>query len=502
MLLKERASGILLHPTSLPGKYGIGTLGQGAFSFIDFLVKARQKYWQILPLGPTGFPDSPYQCFSAHAGNTNLIDLELLVRKHLLKQEDLDGIPDPDEGKVDFGSLQTTRAPLLEKAFVAFTEHADHTEKLRLRNFIKDQSHWITDYALFRALKEYFHQKPWYLWDEPVKGKEPEAIKHFQSALQNRTDYHKFLQYLFFIQWIDVKGYAHKKKIRIIGDIPLYIALDSADAWANPELFEFDEKRIPIRVGGVPPDYFSETGQLWGNPLFRWDILKKTGYKWWIERIKTNLFLFDIIRIDHFRGFAAYWAVPYSEKTAINGKWIPGPGKDFFKTLQKEFIDLPIIAEDLGVITPDVEELRDGFNLPGMKILEFAFDSSEANDYLPHNYLKKCVVYTGTHDNDTVVGWFMNLEEKDREYVLDYLNSDGADINWSFIRLAWASVANTAIVPMQDLLGLNSSGRMNLPGTTTNNWTWRAKTGDFNDEIAEKLAHMTLIYERTKKSKK
>jgi len=502
MTLKERASGILLHPTSLPGKYGIGTLGQGAFRFIDFLVKAKQKYWQILPLGPTGFADSPYQCFSSHAGNPNLIDLDLLVKKHLLRQEDLDGIPYLDEGKVDFGSLHTVRSPLLEKAFVAFTEHADNTDKLRLRNFIKDQSDWINDYALFMAIKEHFQQKPWYLWDEPVKRKEAEAIKHLHSLLQDRIDYHKFLQYLFFIQWIDVKEYAHKKKIRIIGDIPLYIALDSSDAWANPELFEFDEKRNPIRVGGVPPDYFSKTGQLWGNPLFRWDVLKMTGYKWWIERIKTNLFLFDIIRIDHFRGFVAYWAVPYSEKTAINGKWIPGPGKDFFETLQKEFIDMPIIAEDLGVITPDVEELRDGFSLPGMKILEFAFDSAEANDYLPHNYPKNCVVYTGTHDNDTVVGWFKDSKEEDRKYMLDYLNCEGNNINWSFIRLAWASVANTAIVPMQDVLGLDSSGRMNLPGTTTNNWTWRAKTVDFSDPVAEKLAHLTILYGRTKKPKK
>jgi len=502
MTLKERASGILLHPTSLPGKYGIGTLGNEAFRFIDFLVKAKQKYWQILPLGPTGFADSPYQCFSAHAGNPNLIDLELLVKKHLLKQDDLNTFPELGDDKVDFGTLQNVRTPLLEKAFDVFTELADHTDKLRLRNFTKNQSHWINDYALFRAIKEHFNQKPWYLWDETLKRKEAGAIKHLQSALQKRIDFHKFLQYLFFIQWIDVKDYAHKKKIRIIGDIPLYIALDSADAWGNPELFEFDEKRNPIRVGGVPPDYFSVTGQLWGNPLFRWDVLKETGYKWWIERIKTNLFLFDIIRIDHFRGFAAYWAVPFSEKTAVNGKWIPGPGKDFFEWLQKELIDLPVIAEDLGVITPDVEELRDGFNLPGMKILEFAFDSSEANDYLPHNYPKNCIVYTGTHDNDTVAGWFKDAKEDDRRYVLDYLNSDGSKINWDFIRLAMASVANTAIVPMQDILGLDSSARMNLPGTTVNNWTWRAKSNDFNDKIAEKLAHMTLLYGRTKKTKK
>jgi 4-alpha-glucanotransferase len=502
MSLKERASGILLHPTSLPGKYGIGTLGQGAYKFIDFLVKAKQKYWQILPLGPTGYADSPYQCFSAHAGNPNLIDLELLVKKHLLKAEDLQGIIIHDDGKVDFGTIQGIRTPLLEKAYLNFTEHADNTEKLRFRNFIKEQSHWLNDYTLFMAIKENFGLKPWYLWDEPVKRREPEVLKQLQSKLQEKIEFHKFLQFLFFIQWIDVKEYAHRKKVRIIGDIPLYIALDSADAWGNPELFEFDENRNPIRVGGVPPDYFSETGQLWGNPLYLWDIHRETGYRWWIERIRTNLLLFDIIRIDHFRGFAAYWAVPYAEKTAINGQWTNGPGRGFFEALQREFIELPVIAEDLGVITPDVEELRDGLALPGMKILEFAFDSSEANDYLPHNFPKNCVVYTGTHDNDTVLGWFMDAKEEDQQYVLDYMNTETNDINWSFIRLAWASVANTAIVPVQDLLGLGSEARMNLPGTTSGNWSWRARSSDFSDAIADRLAHFTLLYGRTKKPKK
>ncbi|MEI6455826.1 MAG: 4-alpha-glucanotransferase [bacterium] len=502
MPLKERASGILLHPTSLPGKYGIGTLGQGAYKFIDFLVKAKQKYWQILPLGPTGYADSPYQCFSAHAGNPNLVDLDLLVKKHLLKAEDLQGIIIHDEGKVDFGTIQGIRTPLLEKAYNNFTDHADNTEKVRFRNFIKEQAHWLNDFALFMAIKEHFGLKPWYLWDEPVKRREPEVLKQLQTLLQEKIEFHKFLQFLFFIQWIDVKEYAHRKKVRIIGDIPLYIALDSADAWSNPELFEFDEKRNPIRVGGVPPDYFSETGQLWGNPLYLWDIHRETGYRWWIERIRTNLLLFDIIRIDHFRGFAAYWAVPYAEKTAINGIWTEGPGRGFFDALQGEFIDLQIIAEDLGVITPDVEELRDGLALPGMKILEFAFDSSEANDYLPHNFTKNCVVYTGTHDNDTVLGWFKDAKEEDQRYVLNYMDTKLDYINWSFIRLAWASVANTAIVPMQDLLGLGSEARMNLPGTTSGNWSWRSRSSDFSDEIADRLADLTLLYGRIKKPKK
>lgn len=500
-MLKERSSGILLHPTSLPGRYGIGTLGRSAFDFIDFLVKAKQQYWQILPLGPTGYADSPYQCFSAHAGNPNLIDLDLLVKERILHRDDLAEYPQFHTGRIDFEAVQESRLPLLRKAWQSFTLYADNVEKMAYRNFLKDQSKWINDYALFRAIKANRDQKPWYLWEDPLKMREPEAIRAIQTLLHDEIDFHRFMQFLFFRQWTAVKEYAHSHKVKIIGDIPLYVALDSADAWANPDIFEFDEQLDPVRVGGVPPDYFSETGQLWGNPLFRWDRLKETGYRWWIERIRTNLFLYDIIRIDHFRGFAAYWAVPYAEKTAIRGEWIPCPGKDFFDALRAEFGDLPIIAEDLGVITPDVEELRDGFGLPGMKILQFAFDSSEANDYIPHNYVKNCIVYTGTHDNDTVVGWFNSAKPEDREYLLDYLGAGEDDIHWSLIRLAWSSVAYTAVVPMQDLLGLDTDARMNLPGTTQDNWQWRAKAGDFTPELAAKLAHLTMLYGRTKKSK-
>ncbi len=500
-MINERASGILLHPTSLPGKYGIGTLGKSAYDFIDFLVRAKQQYWQILPLGPTGYADSPYQCFSAHAGNPNLIDLDILIKSRLLHAEDLVDYPHFDESRVDYEAVQETRLPLLKKAYHSFSMYADNVEKMAYRNFLKDQAKWINDYALFRAIKANRNQKPWYQWEDPLKKREPEALKAIQSLLHEEIDFHRFLQFLFFRQWMAVKEYAHNHKVKIIGDIPLYVALDSADAWANPEIFEFDSDLNPIRVGGVPPDYFSETGQLWGNPLFRWDVLKETGYIWWIDRIKTNLFLYDIIRIDHFRGFAAYWAVPYAEKTAIKGEWIPCPGKDFFDAMKVEFGDLPIIAEDLGVMTPDVEELRDGFNLPGMKILQFAFDSSEANDYIPHNYIKNCIVYTGTHDNDTVVGWFKNATHEDRKYVLDYINTIETDIHWSFIRLAWSSVAYTAIIPMQDLLGLDTSARMNLPGTTQNNWQWRVKAGDFTDALTERLAHLTVLYGRTKKLK-
>lgn len=495
-MLNERASGILLHPTSLPGPYGIGTLGQSAFDFIEFLVDAGQTYWQILPLGPTGYADSPYQCFSAHAGNPNLIDLDNLINEGLLEKKDLEGFPVFPADKVNYEAIQDARHPLLRKAFTRFQQRADDLQKLAYRNFQKEQSKWLPDYALFRAIKENRDQKPWYAWEEPLKKRDPEALKAMQNALSEEIEFHKFMQFLFLRQWLEVKQYARKNKIRIIGDIPLYVAHDSADAWSNPDIFEFDEDLDPVRVGGVPPDYFSETGQLWGNPLFRWDVLKSTGYRWWIDRIRTNLFLYDVIRIDHFRGFAAYWAVPYGDKTAINGEWIKCPGKDFFENLQAEFGELAIIAEDLGVITPDVEEIRDGFGLPGMKILQFAFDSAEANDYLPHNYPKNCVVYTGTHDNDTITGWFSSAAEEDRRYVLDYLHCKEENIHWSFIRLAMASVAYTAIFPMQDLLGLRTDARMNLPGTTQNNWQWRARAEHFSDELASRFAAITKLYGR------
>lgn len=497
----ERSSGILLHPTSLPGKYGIGTLGKQATNFIDFLIKAKQQYWQILPLGPTGYGDSPYQCYSAHAGNPDLIDLDLLVKQHLLSHQDLEPLSGIGDGPVDYQSVQLARMPLLLKAFETFNAQATDLEKLAYRNFIKSHAGWLNDYSLFRALKEESGNLPWYDWEESIRFREPGAVKAAESRLVAKMDFHRFLQFLFFRQWTQVKEYAKKHKILVIGDIPLYISMDSSDAWANPGEFEFDERLRPIRVGGVPPDYFSETGQLWGNPLFRWDVMKQNNYKWWMDRIRTNLTLYDVIRIDHFRGFAAYWAIPAEEETAVNGTWVEGPGKDFFLALQKEFPNLPVIAEDLGVMTPDVEELRDGFNLPGMKILEFAFDSSEANDYIPHNYNKNCIVYTGTHDNDTVVGWFRQASETDRRLVLDYLNCGENDIHWSFVRLALSSVAYTAIIPMQDLLGLDSDCRMNLPGTLGNNWKWRAREGDFSAELAERLAALTKLYGRVKLSK-
>ena len=495
----ERSSGILLHPTSLPGKYGIGTLGKETFHFIDFLVKSKQKLWQILPLGPTGFADSPYQCFSSAAGNPLLIDFDILIKEGLLDKKDLASLDTFDNGPVDYGKVIKSKYPLLKKAMETFRKNAGKENKTDFHEFTINNKAWLEDYALFMSLKEHFKQKPWYQWEKQLKMRKETALKPFHTLLSDQIEFHKFIQYLFFRQWLAVKDYAHQNNIRIIGDIPLYVALDSVDAWANTDLFQFDKEKNPIAVGGVPPDYFSATGQLWGNPLFRWDALQKDHYHWWIERIKSNLVLYDIIRIDHFRGFAAYWSVPYGEKTAVNGKWIPCPGKELFEYIRQEFGEIPIIAEDLGVITDDVEELRDSFGLPGMKILQFAFDSSEANDYIPYNFTKNCVVYTGTHDNDTIKGWFEKAKPEDRKYVLDYMDSSEKDICTDFLRLAWASVANTAIVPMQDLLSLGNEARMNLPGTTVNNWMWRAKSNDFTTELAQKLEHFTVLYGRTHK---
>jgi 4-alpha-glucanotransferase len=495
----ERSSGILLHPTSLPGRYGIGTLGKEAFHFIDFLSKSKQKLWQILPLGPTGFADSPYQCFSSAAGNPLLIDLDVLVSEGLLEKKDLAGMETFDDGPVNYGKVITNKYPLLKKAMVNFKAKAEKEHKKDFHDFIVENNSWLEDYALFMSLKEHFKQKPWYQWTKPLKTRKESALKPFYSQLEDQIEFHKFIQYLFFRQWLAVKDYAHEKNILIIGDIPLYVALDSVDAWANTDLFQFDADKNPVAVGGVPPDYFSATGQLWGNPLYNWEVLKKGNYKWWIDRIKSNLVLYDIIRIDHFRGFAAYWSVPYGEKTAVNGEWIKCPGMELFKQIRQELGELPIIAEDLGVITDDVVELRDSFGLPGMKILQFAFDSSEENDYIPYNFTRNCVVYTGTHDNDTVKGWFDKAKPEDKKYVLEFMNTKGEDICMDFLRLAWASVARTAIVPMQDLLGLGNEARMNLPGTTTNNWMWRAKSQDFSKEIAARLAYLTSLYGRTHK---
>ena len=494
----ERSSGILFHPTSLPGKYGIGTLGKEAYAFIDFLKKSRQKLWQIFPLGPTGYGDSPYQSFSSFAGNPYLIDFDLLIEAHLLSEEDLrDVFFGDNEEYIDYGAIYNQKYPLLRKAYENFKSSDNHEMKENLEHFKRENASWLNDYSLYISLKNHFNGLPWNEWAHDIKNREHGAMEHYRNELADDIEYHNFIQFLFFKQWGDVKRYANENGIKIIGDIPIFVAADSSDAWANPEIFLFDEERKPVKVAGVPPDYFSATGQLWGNPLYNWQKLKETNYSWWVERVRANLSTCDIIRIDHFRGFEAYWAVPYGDDTAINGQWEPGPGIDLFNAIKSQLGELPIIAEDLGLMTQGVIDLREATGFPGMKILGFAFDSGEENDYLPHTYTKNCVVYTGTHDNDTLIGWFQKAKEEDRQFARDYLNSRSDDeIHWDAIRGAWSSVASMAISPVQYFLGLGSEARINTPGVAAGNWQWRLRHGVLTDELAERIAKLTRVYSR------
>ena len=494
----ERSSGILFHPTSLPGKYGIGTLGKEAYAFIDFLKKSRQKLWQIFPLGPTGYGDSPYQSFSSFAGNPYLIDFDLLIEAHLLSEEDLrDVFFGDNEEYIDYGAIYNQKYPLLRKAYENFKSSDNHEMRENLEHFKRENASWLNDYSLYISLKNHFNGLPWNEWAHDIKNREHGAMEHYRNELADDIEYHNFIQFLFFKQWGDVKRYANENGIKIIGDIPIFVAADSSDAWANPEIFLFDEERKPVKVAGVPPDYFSATGQLWGNPLYNWQKLKETNYSWWVERVRANLSTCDIIRIDHFRGFEAYWAVPYGDDTAINGQWEPGPGIDLFNAIKSQLGELPIIAEDLGLMTQGVIDLREATGFPGMKILGFAFDSGEENDYLPHTYTKNCVIYTGTHDNDTLIGWFQKAKEEDRQFARDYLNSRSDDeIHWDAIRGAWSSVASMAISPVQDFLGLGSEARINTPGVAAGNWQWRLRHGVLTDELAERIAKLTRVYSR------
>ena len=494
----ERSSGILFHPTSLPGKYGIGTLGKEAYAFIDFLKKSRQKLWQIFPLGPTGYGDSPYQSFSSFAGNPYLIDFDLLIEAHLLSEEDLrDVFFGDNEEYIDYGAIYNQKYPLLRKAYENFKSSDNHEMKENLEHFKRENASWLNDYSLYISLKNHFNGLPWNEWAHDIKNREHGAMEHYRNELADDIEYHNFIQFLFFKQWGDVKRYANENGIKIIGDIPIFVAADSSDAWANREIFLFDEERKPVKVAGVLPDDFSATGELWGNPLYNWQKLKETNYSWWVERVRANLSTCDIIRIDHFRGFEAYWAVPYGDDTAINGQWEPGPGIDLFNAIKSQLGELPIIAEDLGLMTQGVIDLREATGFPGMKILGFAFDSGEENDYLPHTYTKNCVVYTGTHDNDTLIGWFQKAKEEDRQFARDYLNSRSDDeIHWDAIRGAWSSVASMAISPVQDFLGLGSEARINTPGVAAGNWQWRLRHGVLTDELAERIAKLTRVYSR------
>ena len=494
----ERSSGILLHPTSLPGKYGIGSLGKEAYKFVDFLKKANQKLWQIFPLGPTGYGDSPYQCFSTFAGNPYLIDFDLLIEQNLLTEEDLRDVDfGGNEEYIDYGAIYNQKYPLLRKAYDNFKANGNDYLKGKLDAFKAENNDWLNDYSLFISLKNHFNGLPWTEWPHDIKVREEAAVSKYREELADDIEYNNFIQCLFFTQWDNLKKYANDNGIKIIGDIPIFVAVDSSDAWANPEIFLFDPELKPVKVAGVPPDYFSATGQLWGNPLYDWDKLKELNYKWWVDRVRANLSTCDIIRIDHFRGFEAYWAVPYGDDTAINGQWVKGPGIDLFNKIKEELGELPIIAEDLGLMTQGVIDLRDATGFPGMKILGFAFDSEEENDYLPHTYTKNCVVYTGTHDNDTLIGWFTKAKEKDKQFARDYLNSQSDNqIHWDAIRGAWSSVANMAIAPIQDFLGLGSEARINTPGVASGNWQWRLKEGVLTDELAERIAKLTKVYSR------
>lgn len=496
-----------MHPTSLPSKFGIGDFGKSAFDFVDFLVTSKQTLWQVLPLGQTGYGDSPYQCFSAFAGNVFLISLEKLVEDGFLSKKDIADVPDFTVDRVDFGKVIDYKLPILRKAFENFRKTDDETIAQEFRGFCHENAFWLDDYALFRAIKLANDQVSWQDWDEELKLRDADALRKARLDLDDEDFAQKFYQFVFFRQWNSVKSYANENGIRIIGDVPIFIALDSADVWCNPTQFKLNEDGTPKVVAGVPPDYFSKTGQLWGNPIYNWDLMRSTGFQWWVDRVRHTLKTVDVVRIDHFRGFAASWEVPGGDKTAERGQWVNVPGKDLFNTLKWVFGDLPILAEDLGVITPDVEELRDSFGFPGMRILQFAWGGDSKNIDLPHNYIPNSCVYTGTHDNDTTVGWFNSKAgkgsdrdakqiKKEKDFCLKYLRSDGKEIHWDFIRAILGSVANTAIIPMQDLLGLGTDARMNLPASESGNWQWRCEAKDFEKKIAQRLADLSEMFGR------
>lgn len=493
-----RSSGILLHPTSLPGRYGIGDLGAEAYRWVDFLHSADQKLWQILPLGPTGYADSPYQCFSAFAGNPFLISPDQLREDGLLTPTDLESLPAFPAPAVDYGPVIIYKLSLLDKAYAHYKAGAGSAAlRAEFDSFQHAQVAWLDDFALFMALKESHHGAVWSAWEPELVSRQPQALAAARVSLAESVESQRLRQFLFFRQWQKVKTYANQLGIKIIGDIPIFVAYDSADAWQHTDLFYLDDHGKCTVVAGVPPDYFSRTGQLWGNPLYRWDVLKQTGYAWWIERVRATLGLVDIIRVDHFRGFESYWEIPAGQPTAEVGQWVKGPGADFFRALQSALGDLPIIAEDLGVVTPEMESLRDEFNLPGMKVLQFAFSGDNTDLFLPHNLIRNCVVYTGTHDNDTTRGWYEHTStEKERDFARRYLGRAGQDIAWDLIRLAFASVANTVVVPLQDVFDLGTEARLNLPGSPAGNWGWRFQAGQLTPQLRDRLKELTWLYLR------
>ncbi len=509
-MLFERASGILLHPTSFPGPYGIGDLGGEAYHFVDFLKRSGQKLWQILPLAPTGYGDSPYAAFSAFAGNPLLVSPDILLHEALLRPEDLQDMPDFPTGRVDYGPLIEWKMGLLRRSYNLFKEGSDANSTVRseLALFEAEHAGWLDDYALFMAVKAAHGGKSWNEWDEGIALRKPQSMAEWKSKVGDEVGFQKYIQFLFFRQWLSLKGFANEHNIKIVGDIPIFVAYDSADVWSHAELFYLDEKGQTIVVAGVPPDYFSSKGQYWGNPLYKWDVLASTGYQWWVERFRSVFKLYDIVRLDHFRGFAAYWEVPVNEEqTAADGRWVKGPGVPFFKAVRDQLGDQPIIAEDLGVITPDVVEIRETMGFPGMRVLQFAFGAFETDatdPYLPHNFDNNTAVYTGTHDNDTTASWYNSASERERTNAKHYLDIDtiedndqtGKLISRKLVRLAFSSVANTAIVPLQDLLGVGSEARMNWPGRSGGNWQWRYNADALSDELCQELRDITILFAR------
>ncbi len=497
----NRGAGILMHIASLPGRFGIGTLGKEAYEFADFIKKAGFKYWQILPLGHTGYGDSPYQCFSAFAGNPYFIDFDLLKDEGLLKEEDyINEDYGDDLNSIDYGKIFITKYEVLKKAYKTFKEsNLDIMEK-EFKEFKDEKSFWLDDYSLYMALKYNFNLKSWYEWSDELKRRDKETISKYKVELKDEIEYWSFLQYLFYKQWRELKDYVNDLGIEIIGDIPIYVASDSADTWSMPENFLINKETLePIAVAGCPPDIFSETGQLWGNLIYDWDYMKKNKYKWWKTRIKESLTLYDVLRIDHFRGFESYWSIPFGDETAKNGKWVKGPGIELFDEIKNEIGEVNIIAEDLGFLTDDVRKFLKDTGFPGMRILEFAFDGKPDNEYLPHNYCRKCIAYTGTHDNDTCLGWYEKTSSKEeRQRAKEYLGLNGRPegCNWGFIRGIWSSIADVAIAPTQDFLNLGNEARMNLPSTIGSNWKWRVEKGELTEKLAEKIYKFSKMYGR------
>ena len=492
----SRRCGILLPVSSLPSKYGIGAFSKEAYEFVDFLAASGQKLWQVLPMGPTGYGDSPYQSFSTFAGNPYFIDLDTLVEKKLLLQEECEACDwGNDPQKVDYEKIYLSRFDILKKAFERFDRTDEDYQK-----FYEDNKAWVEEYSLFMVLKNHFDGKSWQEWPKDIRNHEALAVRSYSNQFEDEMEFYIFQQYMFDRQWSDLRHYANKAGIKIVGDIPIYVSLDSVEVWSNPKLFALDENRVPLAVAGCPPDAFSADGQLWGNPLYDWAYHKKTGFKWWIERMKALFNRFDIVRIDHFRGFDEYYSIPYGAKTAAEGHWEKGIGIELFNAIKQAFGEhAEIIAEDLGFVTETVKQLLADAGYPGMKIIEFAFDSREAGDYIPYNYTKNCVVYTGTHDNDTLQGWYKAINEEDREFAIEYLGNKATpveEIHWDFIRLALSTVADTCVIAAQDYLGLGSEARINTPSSIGGNWEWRVKKGVFTKELSQKILKLSKIYGR------